>query len=232
METEIPVYRVTPDQGTTQAVLVRVATEREAHDASETIRTHFSKMETAWFDLGRMVRDALNRQVPSVLGMTAIDWLRSCVGASVSKVYRSLRIVKALEAVPEVVLQQLTEGKAYQLTRLQPKDRTSDAWIEKALELDNDAFQGAVDTHIYKKTGLAIEPRVTVSVRMDGSVAKLWKEAEEKLARVMELDILTKPGLRAQVFEGLATLVMTTDEAILRAEMVGDDGSEVPLGTK
>jgi len=208
---------------TVKPEVVRVATEKEAKASLAALKAQYRKMRSEWFELGSAVRDALDRQVPAALGMSAMDFLREAFDESAAKIYRSLRIVKALAGVPQEAMKQLTEGKAYQLTRLPEKLRTSEEWVGRALKLNNDDFERSVDAQIGMMTGIPVESRVTVSVTLEESVAEHWKAAEGKIAEVLQIDIETKPGNRAQVFEGLAALVNTTEFEVLKAAMVGAD---------
>lgn len=229
----MPVSAQTPGRVAPHPSRVPLVTEREARAATAAIKEKFASMQTSWWGLGQTIREALDHQVPMVMGLSVVDWLRECVGESLSKVYRSLRIVKALDGLPETKVKLLTEGKAYQLTRLRrqipnPEALQSSGWVERAVGMGNDDFERAVDEFLEKKTGVKTDPLKKIGVTVVESVSKLWNDAEAKVAEILEIDIELRPGLRGRVFEAVATLILNTDEEILRAEMKGIDGSEPP----
>lgn len=227
------VFAQTPPPTLPHPTRVTLATKKEAEAITKAVKEEFASMKTAWWVLGMMIRRGLDMQVPTAMGLSVVDWLRECVGESVSKAYRSLRIVKALEGIPEAKVSLLTEGKAYQLTRLRrqipnPRDLESSGWVDRAVDMDNDEFEGAVDEFLEKKTGIKTDPLKKINVTVVESVSKLWNDAEAKVAEILEIDIELRPGLRGRVFEAVATLILNTEEEILRAEMKGIDGSEPP----
>lgn len=212
---------------------IEVATEREAKAATERVRAKFQSLGSAWFELGREVADCLDRQVPHAYGlasqgksMNAADWMELCFPNSVPKIYRALRIAKVLKALPEDRVKLLTEGNAYNLTRLPEKMRTDEEWLDRAVELPNEQFSQAVDEVLEKKGHAPKEQYVTMFPKMPENFAELFDEAEKKIAGVLELDIATKPGLKSIVWERAVTLLFQTGDNVLREAFIGGEGDE------
>lgn len=210
---------------------IEVATEREAKALTASVQTIFKSMGAAWFELGRIVSDCLDRQVPHAYGlavqgkaMNAADWMELCFPSSVPKIYRALRIAKVLKALPESQVQKLSEGNAYNLTRLPEKLRTDEKWIERAVELGNEEFSDAVDEALGGKASGAKDKYVTMFPKMPEALQELFDGTEEKLARVLELDIATKPGLKPILWERAITLLFQTGDNVLREAFVGGEG--------
>lgn len=201
---------------------VQESTVNEAKERQERIRAKCRQMQGDWFEIGEMVKEGLERKDPKALGMNAHNWMVDLFGdrASVAKIYRSLRISKALEKLPEDTVKQLTEGKAYLLTQLKEKDR--EEYLNKALESTNEQFEEIVEGR-REEYGIKREKRVHIGVSLEESAAELWNQAEFKVAAILELDIETKPGLRAVVFETIAALLGNTPYEVLRAEIVGSE---------
>jgi hypothetical protein len=203
---------------------ITIATEREAKTLTAALREDFKKFTASWWEMGQRTKEALDRGVPAAMEMNAHDWMKSVFGdtVSVAKVQRSLRIARALGDVPQEQLKLLSEGKAYLLTQLKEKDRAE--FIGPATILSNDAFAKIVEERRQEYGIPPEEKRIHIGVSVPESVGKAWEEAEKKVARLADLDIETKPGLRAQVFEIVANLINSTPDEVLTAETVGSEG--------
>ena len=206
---------------------VVAATEREAKAITGELRKDFEKFQSGWWEMGQRVKDALDRQVPAAMEMNAHDWMLSVFGetASVAKIQRSLRIARALTGIPEEKVKLLTEGKAYLLTQLKPNDRAQ--YLDVAITIPNDQFAAMVEEKRQEYGITPDEKRAHITVQVPESVAAAWDEAEKKVARLAELDIELKPGLRAQVFEIIATMINTTPDEVLLAETTGGEAVHV-----
>lgn len=223
----------TPAVENAKPVRIVAATEREARALTESVRDKFKMLGSAWFDLGREVSNCLDRQVPHAYGLAAqgksmnvAEWLELCFPQSVPKIYRALRIAKALKALPEERVKLLTEGNAYNLTRLPDKLRTDEEWLDRAVELDNEEFSQAVDEVLEVKGHPAKEKYLTMFPKLPETLQELFDDTETKLASVLELDIQTRPGLKSILWERAITLLFQTGDNVLREAFVGGDGSE------
>lgn len=204
---------------------VVAATEREAKAVTAALRKEFQAFTAGWWAMGQRVKEALDRSVPTAMGMNAHDWMLSVFGetASVAKIQRSLRIARALNGLPDERVKMLTEGKAYLLTQLKEQDRAQ--YLDVAITVPNDQFAEMVEERRAEYGITPEEKRVHIGVQVPESVAKQWEEAEKKVARLQELDIELKAGLRAQVFEAIAALINDTPDEVLTAEMVGGEAA-------
>lgn len=230
---EIAVSPETPAMEHAKPTRIEVATEREAKALTESVQTIFKSMGAAWFELGRIVSDCLDRQVPHAYGlavqgksMNAADWMELCFPSSVPKIYRALRIAKVLKGLPDSQVQKLSEGNAYNLTRLPEKLRTDEKWIERAVELGNEEFSDAVDEALGGKATGTKDKYVTMFPKMPEALEELFDYTEKKLAAVLELDIENKPGLKPLVWERAVTLLFNTGDNVLREAFVGGEGDE------
>lgn len=221
----------TPAGESAKPVRIVAATEREARALTESVRDKFKLLGSAWFDLGREVSNCLDRQVPHAYGLAAqgksmnvAEWLELCFPQSVPKIYRALRIAKALKTLPEERVKLLTEGNAYNLTRLPEKLRTDEEWLDRAVELDNEEFSQAVDEVLEKKGHAPKEQYVTMFPKMPANFGELFEDAEKKIAFVLELDIAAKPGLKSIVWERAVTLLFQTGDNVLREAFIGGEG--------
>src|SRR5579883_1287309 len=86
------------------------ATPEEARKLTANVKERFQEIGIQWLELGGMVRACLDRRVPEVLGITTLDWMKLCFDKSVPKIYRSLRIVSALDGVPLETLKEISEA--------------------------------------------------------------------------------------------------------------------------
>lgn len=212
-----------------------MATEREAKAATEGLREKFRLLGTAWFQLGKEVKDCLARQVPRAYGMAttgkpinAIQWLEETFPGSRAKIYRALKIATVLEKVPEEKVNLLTEGNAYYLTTLPMGMATSDEWLAKAAAMPNDEFKTAVEAALMQKGHPAKEKWLELFPRMPATVKELFEETEKKLAAAMEIDVELYPEKRVTVWERVIVMLYQTGQQTLREALVGGEGSEAP----
>jgi hypothetical protein len=221
MVQEMPLSEQTTAQEKPRAKRITLATKSEAEAATASLKADFQKFTAAWWEMGKRVKDALDRQVPAALGMNAYDWMKAVFGdtASVAKIQRSLKIARALNGIPEEKVQLLTEGKAYLLTLLKEPDRAE--FVDQAIVATNEQFKEMVEQRRIEYGITPDEKRVHLGVSLPESVAGRWGEAEKKVARLHDLDIELKPGLRIQVFEIIAEFILQTPDEVLMAEMVG-----------
>jgi hypothetical protein len=202
---------------------ITTATEREAKEATLAIRVAFRKITADWWEIGRLTREALDRQVPTAMGINPQEWMKSVFGdtASIAKIQRSLRIVRALKGIPEEQIHLLTEGKAYLLTQVKEKDRAE--LLDQAIVVTNEQFEQIVEE---KRAEYGIPPseeRVHVTFTVAKTVAEQWYEAEKKIARLAEIDIELKPARRGEVLEIVAAMINTTPDEVLTAEAIGGE---------
>lgn len=228
----LPVSRETDAAALAKPVRRSVAiavNKHEAQAATEAILAIFKKMRTDWYELGVRVKDGIDRQVPIALGMNAMDWMRGMFGEKLSKVHRSLRIARALERMDQGVVRLLTEGNAYQLTRLPESMRTSEEWVGKARGLENKEFEEAVQDALEAKGHPKRERFTHQFPRMPITFTPLLQEVEKKLAGIMDLDLELKGDeVRFQVWERVSLMIFNAPEGVLREALVGEDGSAPP----
>lgn len=216
-------------------VSVKMATERDARAVTEALRERFKKLGGAWFELGRDVKDCLDRQVPRAYGlattgtaMNVADWMEVCFESSVPKIYRALRIARALEKVPEDRMKLLPEGNAFNLARLPESLRISTEWVDLAIIAPGDQFEEAVDGALEAKGGPKKDKWLALFPKLPETLKELYSETEKKLAEAMDLDIELHPERRFQIWERVIAMLFQTGEENLRAALVGDDGSAPP----
>jgi hypothetical protein len=197
------------------------ATKAQAEKLTAEVVAEWKKMERSWWALGKKVSMCLERRVPAALGMNARDWMEKSVPGSSSKSWRALRIVRALEGIPEKEVKQLTEGNAFALARLPEKKRKSREWVKKAIETPNAQFQEAVEAEREQRTGQKRESFVTLRLSMPQTVFEQWESGIKRLAEILEIDIEGNEGRRIMVYEAIARLLIDTPEDALRGELIG-----------
>lgn len=216
---------------------IEMATEREAKEVTETLREKFKKLGGAWFELGREVKSCMERQVPRSYGlaingkpMNVADWMELCFPSSVPKIYRAFRIAKGLEKAPEDRVKLMTEGNAWNLTRLPENLRLSKEWIDLAIVAPTEQFAEAVDGALEAKGGAPKEKWAVLFPKLPSTkeFKELFDATEKKLAEAMDLDIELHPEKRFQVWERTLVMLFQTGENALREALVGDDGSAPP----
>lgn len=225
----MPVSPISSAVDLAKPVRVVAMTEREAKAATAAIRALFHSMQHHWYDLGTQVKTGLDRSAPVALGMNGLDWMRQMFGERLSKVHRALRIARALERLPQEKVRELTEGNAYQLTRLPESMRNSEEWLVAAMGTENDEFADKAQEALEAKGHPKKEKFTNQFPRMPITFKPLLDEVEKKLAEVMELDLELKPQeVRFQIWERAVLMLHNTPVEFLQQELVGDDGSLPP----
>lgn len=217
-----PQVPVSPVTTTAEVVRVTNATEREAKSFTERLVVAYRNFTAAWWQMGQMVKEALDREVPAALGKNAHEWMVEVFGetTSVAKIQRSLRIARALEKLPTEQVKQLTEGKAYLLTQLKEKDRGE--FLGAAITVTNKEFEHMVETKREEYGITPAEKEVFVVLKLPETVAIAFESAIRKFARLFELDIDLKPGLRVEVVERVAQFINDTPDERLVIEAEGE----------
>lgn len=202
------------------------ATKAEAASLTLEVSKTWQQMEKAWFRLGRLVDLCIERCVPQALGMNAHSWMEKYLPGSTAKVWRALRIHRALKGIPEKKLEQLTEGNAYDLSRLPEKERKSEKWVSRAIELPNEKFQEEVSSVLERK-GVQREEFVTLRISLPREVYDQVEQCVQKVARICELDIETVPGRRIMIWEYIAGIINGVSEETLFAAIQGSQAQDV-----
>ena len=78
-----------------------------------------------------------------------------------------------------------------------------------------------METALETKLGIRQEQFRTFSVPLPKPVYESLREAEEKIARALSIDIETNPGSRILVREALAQWILQTDEDTLKLQTEG-----------
>lgn len=203
----------------------REITKAEAQCRTAKHKRDFSAIEKSWFSLGKEVAESVRLQVPAKLGMNMRAWLDQTFSASSSHIFRQLQNLRALDGVPEAKLERMPEGNAHELaTKLPEKMRKSPEMVEKAINLPPAEFKREVAAIRHDKFGITPSKYRTFAVCVPIEVYEFLKEAEAKMARVLQLD-LEDEDARAKnlmtVWECIAQLVNSTDEAWLKVETEG-----------
>lgn len=203
----------------------REITKREAQERTAKHKKDFAAIEKSWFALGKEVAESVALQVPAKLGMTMRDWLDKTFSASSSHIFRQLQNLRALDGVPDAKLEQMSESNAHELaTKLPEKIRKSPEMVEKAINLPPAEFKREVAAIRQEKFGITPSKYRTFAVCVPIKVYEFLKEAEAKMARVLQLDLQDEDARTKNlmtVWECIAQLVNSTDEAWLKVETEG-----------
>lgn len=206
---------------------IEPATKAQAEKLTAKVVAQWRSMERSWWALGRLVNECLKKHVPAALGMNAHDWIGKNLPGSTSKAWRSLRIARALEGIPEKSVAQLTEGNAFALARLPEKKRKSKEWIEKAIKTPNEQFEQDVEAERTHTTGQPRETFLTLRMSMPKAVYDQWEAGIKRLADILGIDIEQNEGRRIMVYEAIARLLNDTPEDALKGEIVGQYREEL-----
>ena len=144
------------------------------------------------------------------------------LGGSLSSAFAALRSVRALKGVPEHKLEKIGTRNAQILTRLPPRERTSDEWVEKAAMLPEKELRAEVDALIERKTGLPKEKFRYWGEAAPESVAGKLDEMMSKIGCVLQVDVGERSG-RITVLEALAAMILNTPDEQLKVETEGDE---------
>lgn len=210
-----------PTAGTLQQSRSCLATNEEARnldrEATEIIKT----MKTGWLSLGLVVKKVIETRAFEQLGFRSMRaWMESRLGEQMASAYQSLRVVRALEGVPELKLEKIGTRNAQVLVRLPEKERKSDEWIAKAGALPERQLKAEVDALMEKKTGMVKEKFRHWGEAVPESIAEKLEEMMTKIGRVLQVDISERPG-RITVLEALAAMILNTPEERLKVETEG-----------
>jgi len=148
-------------------------------------------------------------------------WMTSRFGESLSSVFSALRSVRALEGVPEEQLTRIGERNAHMLTYLPPKQRMSQEWIEMAATLPTKEFKQEVRIELEKKNGMVQERFKTFSIALPEMVYQNMCDAEEKMAKSLQIDIEGRPGNRILVWEAFSQWILLADEQTIKTQTEG-----------
>lgn len=188
-------------------------------------RSDLVGLKKGWLQLGRAVAKSILLGVPAAMGMTMRAWIDDTFEQSASHIFRQLQNFQALKGVSESQLEKMPEGNAHQLTRLSEKERKSPAMIQKAITLKPSEFKEVVD-EVRNKNGHKPEEWATYARRIPKSVYDEMLAAEDKVARILQLDIAEESAKRMTnlilIVEAIAALINTTDELHLKVEIEGD----------
>jgi hypothetical protein len=148
-------------------------------------------------------------------------WLEHVgIETSVSHFLRLLHNIRALKHVTDAQLEAMPEGNAHTLARLPEKTRRDPKMIERAVSEKPAEFKARIDGTAKEVP----EGWKTFALRVPEGVYSRLREAETKIARVLDLDLSdeTKRASGAiSVWEAIAQLVNDTSEEILKSEIEG-----------
>jgi hypothetical protein len=198
------------------------ATEAEASALDKEVIRIVGQMRSNWLRLGLLVQRIIDTQAFEALGFPNMHaWMNVRLGESMSSAFSALRSVRALRGVPEEKLNQIGERNANTLSYLPEKVRKSDEWLDKAAKLPTKQFKQEAKALIENNTGIQGEKFKTFSVALPESVYEMMLAAEKKIARSLDMDIETRPGLRVTLWEAWAQWILQTDEQTIKAQTEG-----------
>jgi hypothetical protein len=225
------------------------ATPEQAQNFTKRIDAEFEKfskvkgqINSTWWTLGCLVRDAIELCVPKVLNLAVDEWMGKRFKESKAKVYRALAIARSLAHLPKKTLMQLTEANAYELARLpiirmkspnakERKQRT--VWIKMALTMSAEDFKKSVADALRGKTEKdesfqksKYVPGLKLPIELIGK----WDSAMEKIAAIMHVDMQEKKGRYIIVLEAISVLIDSTPIQVLKTELKGDDEAPTVSG--
>lgn len=206
-----------------------MATEREAREATEAIRTLADSVGLSYWKLGAAVKEGIDRQYAKALGVNTREWMLTCVrgkGSSIAKIYRAIKIVSALPELAAEDLSKLSEGNAFSLASLPDKLRKSQEWIEKAKTLDTAAFKAEVNKALGKP---AEEEWYQPWARLPLTTEPIYDALIKKLAEeVFQVDVEREPQKLVMITEMVIVMLHQTPTEALREALVGEDENTVP----
>jgi hypothetical protein len=201
-------------------------TKKQAEKMTAAVHEKWRSMETSWADLGRMVSECLDKEVPKALGLNAEAWMDRAIPGSKTKAWRALRSYRALKGVPKAKVEQLSEGNAVALSKLPEKERKSSKWVDKAIETPNEQFTEEVAVHVAEKSGVKRDPFVILKISLPLPIFKKWEESFEKMARIFDIDISHFEGRKILVYEHIAEMIDALQDDTIKNMVVGGDGTE------
>lgn len=210
--------------------VVTMATEREAREATEAIRTLADSVGLSYWKLGAAVREGIQRQYAKALGVNVKEWMLTCVngkGNSIAKIYRAIKIVSALPNLAAEDLAKLSEGNAYALTQLPQSKRESAEWIEKAKTLETAQFKAEVDKALGRSTEK--EEWYQPWARLPLTTQVIYDELIKKLGEeVFQVDLEREPQKLVMITEMVIVMLHQTPAEALREALVGEDENALP----
>jgi hypothetical protein len=181
----------------------------------------FAQVKSGWLRLGLLMQKMIDTRAFEALGYTSMNsWMTARLGGSTSSAFAAVKTVRALKGVPESELEKIGSRNAQVLIRLPEKERKSGEWIEKASTLTEKELRAEVDAAMEKKTGMPKEKFRFWGEAVPESVAQKLDEMMAKIGRVLELDIVQRPG-RITALEALAVAILNTPDEQLKAETEG-----------
>lgn len=206
-------------------------TKEQAQARTNEHKRDLRALKKGWAHLGREVNKSIEMGVPAALNMTMRAWIEDTFpGSSASHIFRLRAEFEALKHVPVEQLEKMPEGNANQFaTRLPERSRSNPEIIQKAITLKPSEFKAVVEQERIK-AGIVPDKWATYARRVPLDVEALLCQAEQKLARVMQIDISEHlkledmkkwTGNSVKVMEGFAILVNDTDEMALQAMLTG-----------
>lgn len=192
---------------------------REARKITTDLQKDAAAVSKTLVSIGIRARKAMKRGVPAALEMTAREWMRYTFKESVAKVYRSISVSEKLKELPEGEICALSEGNAYELTRLPEKVRYEPKFLKAAKELPNDKFRKVVVAELTSRS--IPEDEATEWLRFKWSVTLIESahDMEKKVARALGIDIEAKPGTIQTVWEAVIQHINSLTDADIRANL-------------
>jgi hypothetical protein len=130
--------------------------------------------------------------------MSFTAWVEDLFGEEWQRIRRAYLSVQALKDVPLEKLKDISEGNAYQISRLAEHGIEPKTWLKKAIKLKNEEFRQQTEKLIRKKIGIN-DPMVKLSeafgVEMvPESLCEKIHQVMELAARIEEADLKTTAG--------------------------------------
>ena len=199
-------------------------TKKQAERRTATHKRDFAGLKKGWVRLGQDVDKSVRLGVPAALGMNMRDWLEKTFPESASHIFRQLQSYRALQGVSPAKLERMPEANAHELTRLPEKDRKAPQIVAKAVSQTPKEFKETISHIREEKYHIPKETWKTWAVRVPEAVYDNLVAAQEKMARVLQLDLEDENARTKNlitIWECIASLVNTTDEAWLKIETEG-----------
>ncbi len=141
-----------------QPKLRHAASKAEAEAMDREAFSIVGEMRSSWLRLGLLLRKIIDTRAYVALEFPSMHaWMNARLGQSMAAAFSAMRSVRALNGVPEDMLQLIGERNAHALTYLPEKERKSQEWLGKAATLPTKEFKQEVRTAIEKRTGLPSE---------------------------------------------------------------------------
>lgn len=199
-------------------------TKKEALARTAEIKREVGTAKKMRIRILRTIAASVDRREYEIAGFEDLGtWLEHVgIETSVSHFLRLLHNIRALKHVTDAQLEAMPEGNAHTLARLPEKTRRDPKMIERAVSEKPAEFKARVGGTA-KETP---EGWKTFALLVPEGVYGRLREAEAKIARILELDLSDeekRPSRLISVWEAIAQLVNDTDESRLKLEIEGDD---------